>query len=66
MPQVAMPKFINLPDVGIRGNGHLMMMERNNQQIAGLSSTGSSTTRNEASKNRLEQRLQLRHMVLPV
>jgi len=29
-------KFISLPDVGIRGNGHLMMMERNNQQIADL------------------------------
>ncbi len=27
-------KFISLPDIGINGNGHLMMMERNNLQIA--------------------------------
>jgi hypothetical protein len=28
--------FIRLPDRGIRGNGHMMMLERNNQDIAAL------------------------------
>jgi pimeloyl-ACP methyl ester carboxylesterase len=28
--------FIRLPDVGIRGNGHMMMLEKNNLQISGL------------------------------
>jgi S-ribosylhomocysteine lyase LuxS involved in autoinducer biosynthesis len=26
--------FIKLEDVGIRGNGHMMMLEKNNQEIA--------------------------------
>jgi pimeloyl-ACP methyl ester carboxylesterase len=26
--------FVRLPDVGIRGNGHMMMLERNNLEIA--------------------------------
>jgi hypothetical protein len=25
---------INLPDIGIKGNSHMMMMDRNNMQIA--------------------------------
>ena len=28
------PDLVNLPEVGIRGNSHMMMMDRNNQQIA--------------------------------
>lgn len=28
------PEVINLPEIGIHGNGHMMMMEKNNQQIA--------------------------------
>jgi len=28
--------FISLPEVGITGNGHMMMMERNNLQLADL------------------------------
>jgi pimeloyl-ACP methyl ester carboxylesterase len=27
-------EFIKLEDVGIRGNGHMMMLEKNNQEIA--------------------------------
>ena len=27
---------INLPDIGIKGNSHMLMMDRNNLQIAGL------------------------------
>src|SRR5450830_986573 len=30
----AHPEVINLPEIGIHGNGHMMMMEKNNQQIA--------------------------------
>ena len=28
------PDLVNLPDIGIAGNSHMMMMDRNNQQIA--------------------------------
>jgi pimeloyl-ACP methyl ester carboxylesterase len=28
--------FVRLPDVGIRGNGHMMMLEKNNLEIAAL------------------------------
>ena len=28
--------FLRLPDIGIRGNGHMMMLEENNLEIAGL------------------------------
>ena len=28
--------FVRLPEVGIRGNGHMMMLEKNNLQIAAL------------------------------
>jgi pimeloyl-ACP methyl ester carboxylesterase len=28
------PEFVRLPDVGIRGNGHMMMLEKNNLEIA--------------------------------
>jgi hypothetical protein len=28
--------FARLPEVGIRGNGHMMMLEKNNLQIAAL------------------------------
>ena len=28
--------FVRLPDVGIRGNAHMMMLEKNNQEIAGF------------------------------
>jgi len=27
-------EFVRLPDVGIKGNGHMMMLEKNNQEIA--------------------------------
>jgi len=27
---------INLPELGIKGNSHMLMMDRNNQQIAQL------------------------------
>lgn len=30
------PKWIKLPDVGIRGNGHMMMLEKNNMEIAAV------------------------------
>ena len=26
--------FVRLPDVGIKGNGHMMMLEKNNIEIA--------------------------------
>jgi len=29
-------EVVNLPDVGIKGNSHLMMMEKNNQEVAGF------------------------------
>ena len=32
----AHPTFIRLPDVGIHGNGHMMMLEKNSDQIAGV------------------------------
>jgi hypothetical protein len=25
---------VNLPQIGIKGNSHMMMMDRNNQQVA--------------------------------
>jgi len=28
--------FVRLPEVGIHGNGHMMMLEKNNLQIAAL------------------------------
>jgi pimeloyl-ACP methyl ester carboxylesterase len=28
-------EFVRLPDVGIRGNGHMMMMEKNSSEVAG-------------------------------
>ena len=28
------PAFIRLPDVGVHGNGHMMMLEKNNMAIA--------------------------------
>ncbi|HEY4374940.1 MAG TPA: esterase [Burkholderiales bacterium] len=30
------PEVINLPERGIRGNSHMMMMDHNNQQVAGV------------------------------
>ena len=30
------PKWVRLPDVGIHGNGHMMMLEKNSAEIAGL------------------------------
>lgn len=30
------PDFVRLADAGIHGNGHMMMLEKNNDQIAGL------------------------------
>jgi hypothetical protein len=30
--------FIKLDDVGVRGNGHMMMLEKNNMEIAGVMS----------------------------
>jgi hypothetical protein len=28
--------FVRLPDLGIHGNGHMMMLEKNNLEIAGV------------------------------
>ena len=28
------PDFVRLPDIGIHGNGHMMMLEKNNDQVA--------------------------------
>lgn len=37
LEQAGVPStFIRLPDVGIRGNGHMMMVERNNMAIAAV------------------------------
>jgi hypothetical protein len=30
------PDLINLPDIGIKGNSHMMMMDKNNLEIAGV------------------------------
>ena len=30
------PMFIKLADIGIRGNGHMMMLEKNNMEIAAV------------------------------
>jgi hypothetical protein len=30
------PSVIRLADIGIRGNSHVMMLEKNNRQIAGV------------------------------
>ncbi|MDB5802877.1 MAG: hypothetical protein JWN73_199 [Betaproteobacteria bacterium] len=30
------PEVVNLPELGIKGNSHMMMMDRNNLQIAGI------------------------------
>ena len=27
-------QFVRLPEVGIRGNGHMMMLEKNNLEVA--------------------------------
>jgi pimeloyl-ACP methyl ester carboxylesterase len=27
-------KFVRLPEIGIKGNGHMMMLEKNNLEIA--------------------------------
>jgi hypothetical protein len=32
------PTFIKLVDLGIKGNGHMMMLEKNNQEIAAVMS----------------------------
>jgi hypothetical protein len=31
--------YVRLPDVGIKGNGHMMMLEKNNLEIAQFLST---------------------------
>jgi pimeloyl-ACP methyl ester carboxylesterase len=37
LTQAGVPNtFIRLPDIGIHGNGHFMMLEKNNLQIAGV------------------------------
>ena len=28
--------FVRLPNLGIRGNGHMMMLEKNSDEIAGV------------------------------
>ena len=28
------PDFVRLADIGIHGNGHMMMIEKNNEQVA--------------------------------
>jgi len=38
------PTFVKLADVGIRGNGHMLMLEKNNFEIAGVISTWLETT----------------------
>ena len=32
------PTFMKLGDMGIHGNGHMMMLEKNNMEVAGLMS----------------------------
>jgi pimeloyl-ACP methyl ester carboxylesterase len=37
LTQAGVPNdFVRLPDIGIRGNGHMMMLEKNSDQIAGV------------------------------
>jgi pimeloyl-ACP methyl ester carboxylesterase len=37
LSQAGVPNtFIRLPDIGIRGNGHMMMLEKNSDEIAGV------------------------------
>jgi pimeloyl-ACP methyl ester carboxylesterase len=38
------PKWARLPDVGIHGNGHMMMLEKNNAEIAAFMSRWLDTT----------------------
>ena len=40
----AHPKWIRLPDVGIHGNGHMMMLEKNSGEIANVMSLWLDTT----------------------
>src|SRR5207249_7370038 len=42
--------WIKLADIGIRGNGHMMMLERNNLEIAGAISNWLSKSLSNASK----------------
>jgi hypothetical protein len=37
LTQAGVPNtFLRLPDIGIHGNGHFMMLEKNNLQVAGV------------------------------
>jgi pimeloyl-ACP methyl ester carboxylesterase len=37
LTQAGVPNdFVRLPDIGIRGNGHMMMLEKNSDEIAGV------------------------------
>ncbi len=37
LAQAGVPNtFVRLPDIGIRGNGHMMMLEKNSDEIAGV------------------------------
>lgn len=48
--------FVRLPDIGIRGNGHMMMLEKNSDEIAGVIETWLKKTL--ASKRKAKRRKQ--------
>ena len=43
------PSYIKLADIGIHGNSHVMMLEKNNQEIAAVIATVASTRRSTGS-----------------
>ena len=49
------PAWIKLADVGIRGNGHMMMLETNNMEIAAVMSRWLDKVLPGAEKNRLRR-----------
>jgi len=49
-------EFVRLPDIGIRGNGHMMMLEKNSDEIAGVIETWLKKTLSKKTKSRRTKR----------
>ena len=57
LAQAGVPnEFVRLPDIGIRGNGHMMMLEKNSDEIAGVIETWLKKTLSKKTKRRRPKR----------
>jgi hypothetical protein len=57
LAQAGVPnEFVRLPDIGIRGNGHMMMLEKNSDEIAGVIETWLKKKLSKKTKRRRPKR----------